>query len=186
VEREALGPSLAITHLVEAAIAPPHHIRDLATAHQPAVARTNIIIVDRLVGEEALSGKAFPSFGFECTQSCLLWQCVSVMDLARRLYILLSVSVEITMPQTNFGVGADHGRLATAHLPNTARSQRRTGELIILLQDVLFSGSRPSAFQDRHVMNSKGQYIYKTQNFWKRYKLLNIFSASVSLFLTLV
>lgn len=30
------------------------------------------------------------------------------------------------MPQTSIGVGADHGRLATARLPNTAKSQRRT------------------------------------------------------------
>lgn len=57
--QEALEPSLATTHLVEAAIVPTHHIHDLVTAHRPAPARTSIIIVDHLVGEEASLGKMF-------------------------------------------------------------------------------------------------------------------------------
>jgi len=59
VGQEALEPSLATTHLVEAAIAPTHHIHDLVMAHRHAPARTNIIIVVRLVGEEASLGKMF-------------------------------------------------------------------------------------------------------------------------------
>jgi len=64
VGQEVLGPSLATTHLVGAAIAPTLllHIHDLATAHQHAPARTSIIIVDHLAGVEALSGKLFPFF----------------------------------------------------------------------------------------------------------------------------
>jgi len=59
VGQEALEPSLATTHLVEAVIAPTHHIHDLVMAHQRAPARTSIIIVVHLVGEEASLGKMF-------------------------------------------------------------------------------------------------------------------------------
>jgi len=59
VGQEALEPSLATTHLVVAAIAPPHHIHDLVMAHRRAAARTSIIIVVHLVGEEASLGKMF-------------------------------------------------------------------------------------------------------------------------------
>lgn len=51
--QEALELNLATTLLVEAAIAPTHHIHDLVMAHLRAPARTSIIIAVRLVGEEA-------------------------------------------------------------------------------------------------------------------------------------
>ena len=57
--QEAQEPSLATTHLVEAATAPAHHIHDLVMAHLHVLARTSIIIVDHHVGEDALLGKMF-------------------------------------------------------------------------------------------------------------------------------
>jgi len=70
VGQEALELNLATTLLVEAAIAPTHHIHDLVMAHLRAPARTSIIIAVRLVGEEASLGKMFHVLKYDST--CLV------------------------------------------------------------------------------------------------------------------